>query len=97
MSSVYVVREFLLKSNSEQTIGFVSLEEKKMLNTSATNLKKHQSLKNKPSKNWSKTLDQKNYFIFHFAIIQGFLIQLAIQEMLIAQEFSHKNVHMSFH
>lgn len=51
MSSVYVVREFLLKSNSEQTIGFVSLEEKKMLNTSATNLKKHQSLKNKPSKN----------------------------------------------
>lgn len=93
MSSVYVVREFLLKSNSKQTIGFVSLEEKKMLNTSATNLKKHQSLKNKPSKN----LGPKNFFIFHFAIIQGFLIQLAIQEMLIAQEFSHKNVHMSFH
>lgn len=31
MSSVYVVREFLLKSNSERTIGFVTLEEKKCL------------------------------------------------------------------
>lgn len=68
-----------------------------MLNTSATNLKKHQSLKNKPSKKLKQNLGPKNYFIFHFAIIQGFLIQLAIQEMLIAQEFSHKNVHMSLH
>lgn len=41
-----------------------------------------------------QNLGPKNYFIFHFAIIQGFLIQLAIQEMLIAQEFSYKNVHI---
>lgn len=67
-----------------------------MLNTSATNLKKHQSLKTNPQKIEAKPWT-KNYFIFHFAIIQGFLIQLAIQEMLIAQEFSYKNVHMSFH